>query len=84
VNDHLSMAEFARRGLGLAYTADLVASRALESGELVAVLQSYLPTKQGLFLYYPASAAAQPKLRAFIDTAKLVLSAQRRRRGSRS
>lgn len=66
--------------MGLAYTADLVAARALESGELIPVLQSFLPSKQGLFLYYSASAAAQPKLRAFIDTAKRVLNAKYRRK----
>ena len=79
VNDHLSLVEFARRGIGLAYTADLVAARALDSGELVSVLQTHLPAKQGLFLYFPAGAAAQPKLRAFIDTARVVLNARRRR-----
>jgi DNA-binding transcriptional LysR family regulator len=77
VTDHLSMVEFARRGLGLAYTADLVAARWLQSGELVAVLDSYLPAKQGLFLYFPANAQKQPKLRAFIDTAKAVLGTRR-------
>ncbi len=30
VNDHLSMIDFARRGLGLAYTADLVIPRLLQ------------------------------------------------------
>jgi DNA-binding transcriptional LysR family regulator len=73
VNDHLSMVELARRGLGLAYTADLVAARYLHSGELVAVLGPHLTARQGLFLYFPANAQQQPKLRAFIDTARSVL-----------
>jgi len=67
VNDHLSMIAFAKRGVGLAYTADLVAARELASGELEAVLKSHLPTKPGLFLYFPAKSQNQPKLRAFID-----------------
>lgn len=78
VNDHLSMIEFARRGVGVAYTADLVAARPLQSGELTSILGAFLPAKQGLFLYFPANAQKQPKLRAFIDTAKVVLGARRR------
>jgi DNA-binding transcriptional LysR family regulator len=72
VNDHLSMIEFARRGVGLAYTADLLAASLLDGAELQAVLRNHLPTKQGLFLYFPANAQRQRKLRAFIDTAKLL------------
>lgn len=78
VNDHLSTVEFARRGAGLAYTVNHVAAGLLKSGELISVLRSYLPAKQGLFLYFPANARRQPKLRAFIDTAKVVLGARRR------
>ena len=78
VNDHLSMVEIARRGVGIAYTADHVVERLLRSGELISVLGAYLPAKQGLFLYFPANAQKQPKLRAFIDTAKVVLGARRR------
>ena len=80
VNDHLSMIVLAKHGAGLCYTADLVAQSELESGQLVPVLQKFLPSKQGLYLYYSASAAAQPKLRAFIDTAKHVLKAGHGRR----
>jgi DNA-binding transcriptional LysR family regulator len=69
VNDHLTMVELARRGIGLAYTADLVAAPYLKSGELERVLEGWLPTLPGLFLYFPARSQAQPKLRAFIDAA---------------
>ena len=78
VNDHLSMIDFARRGLGLAYTADLVIPRLLQSGELVSVLQAFLPSKQGLFLYYPAHTQQPGKLRAFIETARVVSGSRRR------
>ena len=44
------------------------------------MLGPYLPSKQGLFLYFPANAQKQPKLRAFIDTAKVVLGARWRQR----
>jgi|HubBroStandDraft_6_1064221.scaffolds.fasta_scaffold141217_2 DNA-binding transcriptional LysR family regulator len=67
VNDHLAMIALAKRGLGLAYTADLVAAQALASGELEGILAPSLPTKPGLFLYFPAKSQTQPKLRAFID-----------------
>lgn len=67
VNDHLAMIALAKQGLGLAYTADLVAAGELAAGELEAVLGPHLPTKPGLFLYFPAKSQSQPKLRAFID-----------------
>jgi DNA-binding transcriptional LysR family regulator len=69
VNDHLSMIELAVRGVGLAYTNDLVARRALATGALEEVLAGHLPIKRGLFLYFPARNQYQPKLRAFIDFA---------------
>lgn len=70
VNDHLTMITLAERGLGLAYTADLVAASELDSGKLEPILQSHLPTKPGLFLYFPKRIQAQPKLRAFIDVVR--------------
>jgi len=73
VNDHLFMVALARQGVGLAYTTDLVADRELALGELQAVLAAHLPTKAGLFLYFPRRSQTQPKLRAFIDTANRLL-----------
>ena len=73
VNDHLTMNALARSGLGLAYTADLIVARELKSGELEEVLAPHLPTKPGLFLYFPARTQSQPKLRSFIDAATQVL-----------
>jgi len=78
VNDHLSMVALARQGLGLAYTADLVARQHLDSGALVQILREFVPHKQGLYLYFPATARNEPKLRAFIDIAT------RRRRRTRA
>lgn len=69
VNDHISMIELATRGVGLCYSADRVAATELASGALEPVLQPFLPTKPGLFLYFPTRSQAQPKLRAFIDAA---------------
>jgi DNA-binding transcriptional LysR family regulator len=73
VNDHLAMIALAKSGLGLAYTADLVAARDLKSGAFEEVLAPHLPTKPGLFLYFPARSQTQPKLRAFIDVTTQVL-----------
>lgn len=67
VNDHLSMVDLAVRSIGLAYTVDMVAKRALSEGALEEVLTQHLPTTSGLFLYFPARSQSQPKLRAFID-----------------
>ena len=67
VNDHLFMVALARRGVGLAYTADLVADRELARGDLQAVMAVHLPKKAGLYLYFPRRSQAQPKLRTFID-----------------
>lgn len=76
VNDHISMIELARRGVGLCYSADKVAVAELESGALEPVLQPYLPVKPGLFLYFPTRSQAQPKLRAFIDAATGLMRAR--------
>ncbi|HEY6561682.1 MAG TPA: LysR substrate-binding domain-containing protein [Polyangiaceae bacterium] len=88
VNDGALMIVLARAGMGLIYTADLFAARELRAGELQPVLESFLPSSPGLFLYFPARTQMQPKLRAFIDAATLTSKrrAQRataRRRGAR-
>lgn len=69
VNDHLSMIELACRGVGLAYTLDLLVHDPMAAGALEEVLGTHLPKTSGLFLYFPARSQAQPKLRAFIDFA---------------
>ena len=69
VNDHPSLVALACRGVGLAYTADLVAAPELAAGRLEAVLTAHLPTRPGLFLYFPARTQDQPKLRALIEVA---------------
>ena len=73
VDDTASLIALAKRALGLAYTADILIERELRDGELRAVLKSYLPTTPGLSLDFPARRQQQPKLRAFIDTARRAL-----------
>ena len=70
VNDHLSMLALAGRGVGLAYSLDLLAAGALRERRLEAVLTQHTPKASGLFLYFPVRSHAQPKLRAFIDFAR--------------
>lgn len=77
VNDGDLLLSFARAGLGLAYVADIAVAAELASGELEQVLQPFLPRTPGLFLYFPRRAQDQPKLRAFIDTARAVLRPRR-------
>lgn len=69
VNDTTLLADFARSGLGMAYLPDMEIEHDLASGRLVRVLEPYVPTTSGLFLYFPIHSQSQPKLRAFIDTA---------------
>jgi DNA-binding transcriptional LysR family regulator len=67
VNDGTLMMSFALKGMGLIYTADLFAAHEVAAGQLETVLEEFLPTSPGLFLYFPARTQMQPKLRAFID-----------------
>jgi DNA-binding transcriptional LysR family regulator len=69
VNDGQLMMALAILGQGLAYTSNLHVAEAVAAGKLEPVLQAYLPTSPGLFLYFPARTQTQPKLRAFIDMA---------------
>lgn len=69
----------ARQGLGLAYAPDLAIKADLEAGRLEQLLEPNLPRTPGLYLYFPARAQTQPKLRAFIDLAVATLRSGRRR-----
>jgi DNA-binding transcriptional LysR family regulator len=69
VNDFDLLMQMAQSGAGLSYLANLSVRDAVAEGRLESVLDDYLPTSPGLFLYFPARSQAQPKLRAFIDMA---------------
>jgi DNA-binding transcriptional LysR family regulator len=81
VNDGDLMMKCALKGMGLAYSADLFAARELAAGQLESVLEEFLPTTPGLFLYFPARTQTQPKLRAFID---MLTATGKRRDGGRA
>jgi DNA-binding transcriptional LysR family regulator len=69
VNDGGLFQPLACSSVGLIYTAEAAVQNELRDGRLERVLESYLPVTPGLFLYFPARAQLQPKLRAFIDAA---------------
>jgi DNA-binding transcriptional LysR family regulator len=76
-SDSLLLISLARRGVGLTYSADLVAAEDVALGRLESVLGRFLVKTPGLFLYFPARMQRQPKLRAFIDVAIAALKSPR-------
>ncbi|HTG24007.1 MAG TPA: LysR family transcriptional regulator [Reyranella sp.] len=54
-------------GLGIAYTILPPAEPFIRSGELVPVLEDWLPPYEGYFLYYPGHRQVPSALRALID-----------------
>ena len=67
-------------GLGIAYTLENLAAPFLRTGQLVRVLESYSPSLEALFLFYPGHRQVPAALRAFIDMVRAPQSAQGGRR----
>jgi DNA-binding transcriptional LysR family regulator len=67
VNDADLAVRAAVDGLGIAYTLEALAEPFLRSGQLVRVLEDWLPSFEGMFLYYPGSRQVPATLRALID-----------------
>ena len=67
VNDTDLAVRAAVDGLGIAYTLEALAEPFLRSGQLVHVLEDWLPSFEGLFLYYPGRRQVPAALRALID-----------------
>ena len=67
VNDADLAVRAAVDGLGIAYTLESLAEPFLRSGQLVRVLEDWLPSFEGLFLYYPGRRQVPAALRALID-----------------
>jgi DNA-binding transcriptional LysR family regulator len=76
VNDAALLVSLAVSGLALSYVADIAVETELRAGLLVRVLEPFLPTTPGLFLYFPQRAQTQPKLRALIEVARKVLKSR--------
>lgn len=67
VNSPLAAMQAATRGLGFAAMPSYLADPAIESGELVAVLESFVPVGQTLQAVYPHRRHLAGKVRALID-----------------
>ena len=68
-------------GLGIAYTGEALAEPFLRTGQLVRVLESFSPSIEAFFLFYPGHRHVPAALRAFIDMIRAPQSAQGRRAG---
>nr|WP_314578761.1 LysR family transcriptional regulator [uncultured Pseudomonas sp.] len=66
-NDMLLMVRTALAGGGITFGIEDTFRHWLDRGELVTVLDSYLPPFPGFFLYYPNRHNLAPKLRALVD-----------------
>ena len=69
-NDPLVMMDAAAEGLGLLYMAEDGLRDFLKSGKLEIVLEPFVASSGGYYLYYPQRSQVSPKLRAFIDHLK--------------
>ena len=66
-NDMLLMLRSALAGGGITFAMEETFRPYLERGELVSLLQDYLPPFPGFFLYFPDRRNMAPKLRALVD-----------------
>lgn len=70
INDLVSMINFTRAGLGLAYIYRKPVAPFIESGELVSLFDQLLPTLPRYTINYLTKRHMPARLRAFIDLAK--------------
>lgn len=66
-NDLRLMLRLALSGGGITFAVEDSLKPYIETGELVPILQDYLPPFPGFFLYFPQRRNMAPKLRALID-----------------
>jgi DNA-binding transcriptional LysR family regulator len=57
-------------GVGLIYTLEPLVADEIARGRLRVILEGYLPSVDGLFLYFPSRAQISPAFRAFVDVAR--------------
>jgi DNA-binding transcriptional LysR family regulator len=74
VTDATYAKALALEGVGIAYIFEPLVRAEIKEGQLVQLLPRTAIEEPGLFLYYPRHASNAPKLRAFIDAARDVLS----------
>ena len=70
VNDLVSMMNFAKAGLGIAYTYRKPAEPYIESGELITLFDKYVPSLPRYTINYLTNRHMPARLKAFIDLAK--------------
>jgi DNA-binding transcriptional LysR family regulator len=71
VTDPLLALDLALAGVGIAYLFEPLVRRHIREGALRWLLPDSAIEEPGLFLYFPRRASEAPKLRAFIDAARL-------------
>jgi DNA-binding transcriptional LysR family regulator len=79
-HDFATMLTATLEDMGLAQLPEPMVREHLSAGRLVSVLEGYVPTAPGMFLYHPGRRQVLPKLRAFIDHVKSRSDAARRTR----
>lgn len=67
VNSPQATLRGARAGLGVALIPDFIGRRYIESGELVSVLEDFLPNDRGIYAVYPHRRYLPAKVRSFVD-----------------
>ena len=70
-NDMLLMLRTALAGGGVTFAMEETFRPYLERGELVSLLEDYLPPFPGFYLYFPDRRNMAPKLRALVDHVRL-------------
>ncbi len=70
MNDFIQIIKAATEGCGIAYGYYEAFKEQIEAGKLKVILEPYLVTSDGFYLYYPKKSQVLPKLRAFIDHIK--------------
>lgn len=67
VNSPLATLRAAKAGLGVAIVPDFIASAAIQSGELVTLLEDYIAKDRGIYAVYPHRRYLPAKVRSFVD-----------------
>ncbi|MCM2322815.1 MAG: LysR substrate-binding domain-containing protein [Oligoflexia bacterium] len=70
LNDPILSLDAVLAGAGIAYLAEDMVRSEIESGKLETVLDDFVATSAGYYLYFPKRSQALPKLRAFVDHLK--------------
>lgn len=70
LDDHDLMVQAAIRNMGIAYVPSPAARSAIKEALLIEVLSDWMPSLEGLAIYYPGHRVVPPALRVFLDVVK--------------